>query len=158
MATPTATPTLTATGTPTATPGGRATPSPRPRPTLAGRLGEQAARSLHKSAELPHKVDVARVLAIKVIFITGQYLSWLPLPVAFFFAISGFSLPYRDRSKSSVEVVSKKSAKVSAQEIRCFNLLHSNRAETKEKARLATVGPATISHLRVTERIYEKTK
>ena len=114
MATPTAAPTLTATGTPTATPGGRATPSTRRRPTLAGRLGEQAARSLHKSAELPHKLDVTRVPAIKVIFITGQYLSWLPLPVAFFFAISGFSLPYRDRSKSPVEVVSKKSARVSA--------------------------------------------
>ena len=158
MATPTATPTLTATGTPTATPGGRATPSPRPRPTLAGRLGEQAARSLHKSAELPHKVDVARVLAIKVIFITGQYLA------GFLCLLHSFSPP--PVSASRIEIGPKARSRWFRRNQRgfqragdrVFNLLHSNRAETKEKARLARVGPATVSHLRVTERIYEKTK
>jgi hypothetical protein len=143
-ATPTAAPTLIATGTPTATPGGRATPSPRPRPTLAGRLGEQAARSLHKPAELPHKLDVTQVPAIKVIFITGQYRasflcrlhSFSPSPLS----ASCIEVGPRARSRW----FRRNQRRFQRTGDRVFKLLHSDRAETKQKARQARVGPAKI--------------
>jgi hypothetical protein len=143
-ATPTVAPTLTATGTPTATPGGRATPSTRPRPRLAGRLREQATRSLHESAELPHKLDVTRVPAIKVILLLASTLagflcllrSFSPSPV------SACRIEVGPRARSRWFRRNQRGFQRTGD--RVFNLLHSNRAETKQKARQARVGPATI--------------